>query len=40
LYFDTNVQGNWIKITLTPTGYFEFGAVALSSMPSGQRGTR
>jgi hypothetical protein len=40
LYFNANVQGNWIKITITPTGYFEFGAVALSTIPAGQRGVR
>ncbi len=40
LYFDAVVEGNWIKVTLTLTGFFEFGAVGLSTVPAGQRGIR
>ncbi len=40
LYFDVRLSANWIKTTIKAYGAYEFGAVGISSVPSGQRGTR
>jgi hypothetical protein len=40
LYFDVRLSANWIKTAIAAYGAYEFGAVGISSIPSGQRGTR